>query len=316
MGILLFMAISMFWMSNHKAISINISEDLTTTQITSTLPAKFDIETVALLLIAIILISLFVVVFIQFTQKKKIIAEIQSISEEMLKQSIKPIAKEYSYLEFENIKKSYNEKINHINEQVKAKDEYFNMTIHDLRSPIQAVKNSLAMLEKFPEDKETVDDLKEEVRHLENEVSRYLILEKIDYFEKPQIRSVNLEVFFKSLVKKYVLDANIIEIKTKPDYYRAVDIQMFEKVVMNLIQNALQYSSDGRLQIEFGTNHLVFSNKVSEPVGKIFNTERSKNCCGNGIGTQIVLKYLSLQELSISEEHGQDRVNIKIIFKD
>ncbi len=312
--VIMMFVLLLVWSNNHRIISVNLSEDMTTTSITSELPFNVNVEQIALFFLIIISVSFMCTILLQLANKRKIISEIQNLSNEMLKKSISPINSNYSYTEFDNIKNAYNDKINQINEQTKKKDEYFNMTVHDLRSPIQAVKNNLSMLERFPEETaEILSSLKEEVYHLEQEVSRYLILEKIEYFEKPQMEFVDLNSFFEKFKKKYAIESHLVSIKSTGNYTQQIDIAMFEKVVMNLIQNAVEYSSDHKLEIDIESDYILFSNNVNQRVNKIFTNKRTVSS-GNGLGTQIVSKYLELQNLYLEELNTDTKVNIKIKF--
>lgn len=302
------------WIESFQAVSVNISSQLNTTTLSTTRP--LNLETVAILLILVVVFGLLIMVIMQLIQRRKIVVEIKRFSNEIVQSGIKPIRKMYTYDEFEDIKAAYNRKINQIDEQVKRKDEYFNMTVHDLKVPIQAVKSNISLLEKFPDDVELVDDLKYDILELESEVARYLLLEKIDYFETADIQQVELNNYMRKILGKYLLESSAVRVEYSEQLYGNIDLKMFEKIVINLIQNGIQNSPDSCIRIKFKQDYITFSNYVVSPVEQVFYDERVSNPNGNGFGTQIIQKYIKLQGLDLEEDNTAREVRINIKFKD
>lgn len=300
------------WLQSQQSVSISISNNMDTTQISTT--TEFTYARLTIILAFGLIISLIITYLVQRIQKNRIIFEIQSIAAEVQNKDVGVIQKNYSYEEFEIIKQAYNEKILSINEMASKREEYFNMTVHDLRTPIQVVKNNANLLEKYPHDKELLAGLKEEIIHLENEVTHYLILEKIEYFEKPKLVQVDINEMVDRLINKYGLEANVSLVKSKLNCIQNVDLQMFEKVIMNLIQNGLQYSPDMHVWVIVGEESLLFENTTEEYVSNIFCEERKRSKNGNGLGTLIIQKYAKLQGLGLEENNTVNKVRVKVRF--
>lgn len=301
------------WTSNHKIVEISISENLSSTQISSVLPVSGQL--VGLVLIICIGVTLVLTIIIQFLNKRKIIKEINNILDEMQKTTIDTIKTEYTYSEFLSIRDTYNKKIKIINEQTKKKDEYFNMTVHDLKAPIQAVKSNMSLLKKFPTNLEVFENLDMEIHHLENEVSRYLLLEKIDYFETPDFCKIELNDFLEKLIIKYALNTCNIIVKYNKSITISADDQMLEKIFINLIQNGIQNSIDNEIKITILLDGITFSNKIEGQIETVFHEKRVKSSSGNGLGTQIIQKYARKQNIEIIENNNNHEVKIKLKFR-
>lgn len=302
------------WSNTHRAIDVSISDDNQITQISSQSPININVEYAGYIVICVILILVIIFYLIQSLQKKEIVMELRKLSEEISSADDTVIETQYSYIEFVNIIDAYNEKILQIDEQVKRKDEYFNMTVHDLRIPLQAVKNNVTLLEKFPTDSEIYNELKAEIIHLEDEISRYLLLEKIEYFELVKLEKVEINQYISQLVKKFSNNSNYLSVTYGNEKYVDIDRLMFEKVIMNLVQNGIQYSSDHQIKIVVNDDCLEFINKVDSQPKPIFKQGRSQECHGNGIGSQIILKYLHLQNLSLVENYANNYERITINY--
>lgn len=301
------------WTSNHKIVEISISENLSTTHISSVLPISGQL--LGLILVICISVTLVMTIIIQLLNKKKIIKEINNISIEMQKNTVDTIKTEYTYSEFQSIRDAYNEKLTMINEQSKKKDEYFNMTVHDLKAPIQAVKSNMSLLKKFPTNSEIFENLSIEILHLESEVSRYLLLEKIDYFEKPDFCEIELNSFLENLIIKYALNTCNIDIKYNESLNVMADVKMLEKIFINLIQNGLQNSMNNVIKITLSLDSIIFSNKTEEQIDTVFSEKRIKSSSGNGLGTQIIQKYAEMQNIEIIENNANHEVIIKLRFR-
>lgn len=300
------------WLQSQQSVSISISNSMDTAKISTT--SEFTYARLTVVLAMGLIISLIVTHFVQRIQKNRIIAEIQDIANEVLNKEVGVIQKNYTYQEFEIIKKAYNEKIASINEMATKREEYFNMTVHDLRTPIQAVKNNVNLIEKYPQDTDLLTELKEEVIHLENEVSHYLILEKIEYFEKPNMYRTEINDMIENLLIKYNLEKNVSLTKSGQKTIQSIDVQMFEKVVMNLIQNGLQYSPDTSVAITIENDSVLFENATDTCVSNIFCEKRKRSKNGNGLGTLIIQKYAKLQGLGLEENNTVNRVRIRVRF--
>lgn len=312
--LIIVLIISSIWLSGHKVVTVSISPDGSSMKILT--EGAVNVKLISIVLIMLILISFPIIVITQFVKRKTIIMELTNLTCEMKNKNSSYITKVYKYQEFESIKDSYNQKIKLINRQVEKKDEYFKMTVHDLRSPIQGVKSNVALLEKFPDDPEIFEDLREDLIHLENEVTRYLVLEKIDYFEKADIHNQNINQIINHVVKRYSEQKYKIVVDEKMQLNAYVDTEMFEKIIINLVQNGVMYSPDHKIIVTIEEDHVMFCNKVNHLVERIFSEKRVKSANGNGLGTQIILKYIQLQNLTLEEINDNNQVCIIIRFKE
>lgn len=220
------------------------------------------------------------------------------------------------YSEFNDIAKKFNSKIENIDKLNASKDEYFNTTLHDLRMPLQMLKSNFEIYKQIPDD-EYLDCIENEINAVEFEVNRYLMLEKIDYFEQPNIVKCSLNKEIKEFIQSHNIDDFIVSLEVVDENVEAnLDKIMFSKILSNLIQNGLKHSIDGHMQILILTDCILFTNKVSENVSttNLFERKRTKSVKGYGLGTAIVAKYIEKMDWQITSSCANNIFQVKVNY--
>lgn len=190
-------------------------------------------------------------------------------------------------------------------------------TLHELNIPISTIKLNTQMLEKKLTDEKELKRLNR-IKLASNELLK--LYENMEYQIKKEIDKVDVtnfdlkELIFKSLdkledIKRDIqIDVNIDNIQLMSD------INGFEKIIDNLISNALKYNikENGRIIISFNDDDLTIFNTGKEIDTKnlfiifeeYFQEDSSKN--GFGLGLKIVKEFCDKNKIGIKIEPSSD----------
>ncbi|MDD4157772.1 MAG: ATP-binding protein [Candidatus Cloacimonetes bacterium] len=198
-------------------------------------------------------------------------------------------------------------------EQVK-KDLIENVS-HELRTPLTAINGFLESLDfEKQENVEIINIIKRNTLRLINLTQDLLVLSKLEHSVIAEKHNVNInnlieqikKMFVKAMSEKkidFIVNTSSDEIIVYANEYE------LEQLIINLLQNALQYTEKGYIKLEIilqNTNNLVL--RVSDSgigiptkdLDRIFerfyvvNKSRSKKHSGTGLGLSIV-KHIILQ---------------------
>ena len=220
----------------------------------------------------------------------------------------------------------------------------FTNTAHDIRTSVTLIK---APIEELTKEKGLSDAGKyylslatEQARRLSTAVSQLMDFQKVDIRkEQFTLCTVNIvdlieqrKVMFESFAKKQNIN---LQLTTDIDYYQtAVDISMMEKVIDNLISNAIKYSHpEGKVVIAFSCNPdswileivddgIGISKKAQRQLfSEFYRGENAINSkiVGSGIGLLLVKNYVEMHDGAvscISNENIGSTFKIEIPFKE
>lgn len=143
-----------------------------------------------------------------------------------------------------------------------AKEEYMNMIIHDLRTPLTIIQGSCDMLikrkkqlsEKMQE--ELLVDTKSAAKRLLNIVDNLLDIARLENGKfKVDIKKVEMVDFLKSIVNQYKIFVEehglkyIVKLPTDKNIICEADTHILERVFDNLISNAVKYTKTGSVTV-------------------------------------------------------------------
>lgn len=192
-----------------------------------------------------------------------------------------------------------------------------NETLHELNIPISTIKMNTQMLEKKLDDKQAIKRLNR-IKLASNELLK--LYENMEYQIKKEIDKVDIVVFdleemvLKSLEKFEDLKRDIkIEVQVQKVALKA-DLNGFEKIIDNLISNALKYNlqKNGIIKINYKDNIFSIYNTGKQIDTKnlfiIFDRyfqEDSSND-GFGLGLNIVKEFCDKNRVVIKIEPKED----------
>ena len=224
------------------------------------------------------------------------------------------------------------------------KVRFFTNTAHDIRTSLMLIK---APIEELDKEQNLTDAgrhylhlAKEQAQRLSKVVTQLLDFQKVD-IGKEQM-SLNLidivklvthrTMMFESFAKRK--DVDLVFTSNQPVYMTVVDESMMEKVVDNLISNAIKYSHpNSRVQITLDCRTKEWVLEVKDyGIGiskkgqrKLFREfYRSENAInykiiGSGIGLMLVRNYVSMHDgriSCVSQENEGSTFRIVVPFKE
>ena len=229
----------------------------------------------------------------------------------------------YSYTKF--IKKIHEEKKEVLIEK-KIASNFLASFVHDLRQPIHAINLYISSMERIliKQELETTHSsrlgyslrrLKMSIKYMNNILDGLLEATKLDQgITAPNIQTINLTNFSKKIINQYSEDATELGLKLNfkskisNDLYISTDPRLLERVLRNLISNALKFTDKGgvRLRLKRTTNSIILSvidtgkgipNKLQEIIFEEFSQIPSKNeiveNSGAGLGLSIAKRLTS-----------------------
>jgi len=222
-------------------------------------------------------------------------------------------------------------------QHTEEKIRYFTNTTHDIRTSLTLIKAPIEELSK----ELNLSDLgryylslvTEQTRRLSTVVTQLMDFQKVD-IKKEQLALILVDIvgliehrrlMFESFAKSQNVD---LLFASDQDYYQtAVDESMMEKVIDNLISNAIKYShpkshvlinlicEPQRWTLEVKDNGIGISNKAKSQLFREFyrgeNAINSK-IVGSGIGLLLVKNYVEMHDGNVSYASTQ---NVGSTFK-
>lgn len=264
-------------------------------------------------LFILLLISLIVTVRTNNYNKKRL-TELRRLFESVGIERIdtnNPILDESDLIVIESWNKSV-EEVEVVNQK---REKYFSQMIHDLNAPIQILKMN-AKMNTLKDDKKYALTIEQQLRELEGRISNFLHIEKISYFEKPEFKPVMMEPYLNQIAERFEVlsvDMTINYMSKNTEYL--TDKVMYEKIIQNLIENAIKYGTNKKITINVTENKLQVINDVADDttIDNIFiEKERKYSQTGNGLGVEIIKTYAKLLKLRIESKTANNKFIVTI----
>ncbi|MDE5591382.1 MAG: ArsS family sensor histidine kinase [Helicobacter sp.] len=208
------------------------------------------------------------------------------------------------------------QKINALNQ---SRHLFLRCIMHELKTPITKGRITAEMIDNDLYKKrlcsvfDRLNSLINEFAKIEELSSRNYCLNKQNY---PLSKILN-QVFTTLLLdKEYVEELFILPQK---NYFLYVDLEMIVLAVKNLIDNALKYKSEGKVEIKITDTDLIITNyghplphNLHEHSKPFFKDEKSKQGGGLGLGIYIIKSTLESQGLSLEYSYSNNQNNFII----
>ena len=202
-------------------------------------------------------------------------------------------------------------------------------TIHELNIPVSTIKMNTQLLEKTISDEKSLKRL-ERIKQASNNLLK--LYENMEYDIKKEIDKIDKqEIYLDELVKNCVEKFDDIKKDTKifvdvPKIKLFTDINGFEKVIDNLISNALKYNINENPIVEikykdnifsvFNTGEKIDTKNLFIVFDKYFQENSSKD--GFGLGLALVKEFCDKNRISINidtlENGNRFNLNLKNLF--
>lgn len=308
--------------------------------ISSTLQPVSEAKNAVLIFLPFTLqLSLVISVFFAFLYSKKItrpLSDISKTTERMKELDKSAVCKVETQDEIgalsENINKLYQSLLTTIDDIQKenmrvseaeaAKIDFLRAASHELKTPVTALcgllDNMIMGIGRYKDWETYLPICQEMAGKFGGMIQEILDASKLNFaFEKEPLEEVLLNTFVKELLSPYFLIAKskgvVIEIDLSADFSAKVPISAMEKVLSNIISNAVKYTNPKHtVRIYFSNNSIVVENECipihTKDLNHIFEPfyrpdfSRSRNGTGenpnggNGLGLYITAKLLNALE--------------------
>lgn len=228
-----------------------------------------------------------------------------------------------------------NTKLKGIKELDKTKSIFFANISHEFRTPLTLISGPIERQLSKPEisksDKEEFNLILRNSKRLLNLVDQLLDLSKLESKKlKLNVSKGNLSHFLKELVSAFkhkALDKNInFSYKIKPLTAAWFDKDIVEKIVTNLLTNAIKYTpKNGRIHIDVSIveSQVIikvinnYNNLTNDDLSKLFKRfyQANKTSEGVGIGLALVKELTDIYHGSISVQTiNKDDIQFIVMF--
>lgn len=232
--------------------------------------------------------------------------------------SYNPVAERYVFIM---------QNIDIIRQTERMKRDFMVNVAHELRTPLTAIKGfTLALEEDFSQDnKRYLKIIKNHTERLIRLISDFQTLAKLERMPALDIQPIDLKVFMDNIIAMYQptighLNLELTYSQPLPKIMINVDPFKFEQIFINLIDNALHYTTSGKITITALQDHDNLCMTVSdtgsgipaEHLPRIFerfyvaDPSRNKKSSGTGLGLAIVKHAVKLHHgsIAVSSEPG------------
>ena len=198
---------------------------------------------------------------------------------------------------------------------------------HDLKTPLTTIQTGLYLLKRYthPEQqRERLDLIQQQVHRLDKLIQDLLTISRLDYQPELSLRPININDLLYEIENQFLAQVEQKQLKVKLDLSANIppiyaDKDEMDRVFMNLIENAIHYTPEGRsivirtytladdVGIDVQDNGIGIS---PEDLPQIFDRfyrsdqARSQLSSGTGLGLAIVKKIVEMHDGSI-QVHSQ-----------
>ena len=242
------------------------------------------------------------------------------------KKKVKLKNTELTTIRIRNLLKKIHKEKKEVQIEKKITSNFLASFVHDLRQPIHAINLYISSMERILIKQEleimhssrlgySLRRLKMSVKYMNNILDGLLEATKLDQgITAPKIQTINLTNFCKKIINQYSEDAAELGLKlnfkskVSKDLCISTDPRLLERVLRNLISNALKFTDKGgvRLRLKSTTNSIILAvvdtgkgipNKLQETIFEEFSQIPSKNKTiensGAGLGLSIAKRLTS-----------------------
>lgn len=277
-----------------------------------------------ILLTTFISISI-IIILVSFALSKKITQPLVSITKRIgsydLEHAYTPIDVVKSHDELHTLALQFNKLMKRMKEVYSFQKHAIHHISHELKTPIAVLVSNFERIEgeTNPDKlKSLLRVQKEDTRSLSEIINSLLEISKAETGNVLKHNSVRIdELIFdvadelKNIYPDFLFSIEYEQTEDEGNLTIEINARLIKSALMNLMQNAVQYSNDGKAKVKIGNrNHAVRiiienNGKVITPTEKeylfqlFFRGENSKGIRGFGLGLVLVHKIISLHKGSI-----------------
>lgn len=314
--VIFFTLIINVYIHSLKSISVNIVDNQQVVTMDKTYAEYIPLLTIiSIIVVSITLIVSIIYLTIEYNNLRKHIKEFILLLEQSNGDKIVDPKTKLSKQELMIIRR-WNNNIEQLSKVNDKRDDYFKKMIHDFKAPIHIIKGNIKLFFLDTKDSKPIDVVDEEIRLLEKEIEKFLVLEKIDYFEYKHNTSFKISELIDKLVNAFQsngIKINVTYHDKNIKYY--TDKVMLKKTIENLVENAILHGSSKTISVEVFKNKLQVINSISSDIklDDVFSTpNRPFSELGNGLGVGIIKKYAEINSWNIKGYQQDDTYIVEL----
>lgn len=281
-------------------------------QVTIVKNLKDNIEFVVDIFLIFTVIFIFLNLTVLFLYKyfyKHMISQIKNIEAEVNRldvygESFKLIESNDDYYEEnKNIINATNNMLIRLNDQKNQQMDFIHSASHEMKTPLTVMKGYTGMLERWAIDDGDKDIIKEYVGVISSTINESTqLIEKLLFLVQNDIEltleTLNLKKLVRDVYMKLLIKYPESELVIEGDGEISTDQVLIKLLLLNLIENAIKYGDNKKVEIEISDSYLSISNYggqiEEENLNRIFDRfyredkSRNNEIEGHGLGLSIV----------------------------
>lgn len=221
--------------------------------------------------------------------------------------------------EIADVANEFDNAVKKISLLLESRQLFLRTVMHELKTPI-AKGRIVSELIEDEKQKNRMADIFDKLNFLINDFAK--VEEVLSQNYELHLNKFNINVIINSSIDMLMIERydDKIEILIDENQKIVADLDLISMAIKNLLDNALKYSSDHKVNIEYKNNTLYViskGDKLSKPLEEYYkpfhNDTKSKNH-GMGLGLYIVYSILNLHNYSLDYEHRDQNNIFKINF--
>jgi len=255
-------------------------------------------------LIAILITSLFIILYIGIMRKLSPLKKLHRQIEEFSHGNMNITINQRSTDEIGKIAKSFDDALHHIRTLLESKNLFMRNMMHELKTPITRGRIAIEMVEDGSS-KEMLIRAFERMNQLIGELAHVERLTTQDF--QPKIIEVSIDTVIEDAISLLLCDRKKLNIQTEHELLKT-DSKLLSLAIKNLLDNALKYGEDAQASIVTNPQSIKIISKgkgLEYPLEYYLEpfTQEEKRNPGFGLGLYIVNNIANRLNYSLNYYH-------------
>ena len=184
--------------------------------------------------------------------------------------------------------------------------EYNHHVAHELKTPLSVLKSNLELTQ-LSRNICDLDSSKEEIESLEHIINGLLFLSENTLIQSKQ--KIDIIPLFENVIDSFITEKEIKLQTSKPHIFVYTEKILFERLLKNLVENALKYSADNIVHIDVKKASFEIRNTIDFDIEKhklesifdpFYKLDNSRSSTWYGLGLSIVKRIIDIFKWNIS----------------
>jgi len=208
-----------------------------------------------------------------------------------------------------------------IREHNKDLESYSHNVAHELRTPLSVMRSNIELM-RLKNDEKFLDSTDDEITNMEHIIESLLFLAK-PWMTKEEMKKLDIVKLSKECLEKYEERKSDIQFKIDETPLIYGEQELYKRMLSNLIENALKYKSEWKVEVLIGKGFLEIKNSIEENIPKeqiekltksFYQLDTSRNTEWYGLGLSLVDKIVKIFHWKISLESKDSSFLVRISF--